>query len=434
MFRRRATTSLIGAALAFAFISASCGGSATDPAPAEAPQAEAPPAAQVAPDPQPAEPAAEAAPATKTAPEPTAVPEPATAASARTGDEKLAPELTGINSWINSQPLTLEGQRGNVVLIDFWTYTCINCIRTLPYIKDWHEKYADEGLVIIGVHTPEFEFEKNRDNVVEFMGKEMLKYAVAQDNDYGTWRAFENRFWPAKYLIDKDGYIRYMHFGEGAYEETERKIRDLLAEKGAAMAQISLDTRPELEHDPKAASGDPLTSQTRELYAGYERNYNAAAARRMPPYIVQRKFYDEIDADTEYQDPGEHVNHFIYLHGLWRNGRESLTHSRMTENFEDYLLVKFFARTVNVVFAPEGAEAYDVRVTLDGKPVDATQAGADIQFDVDGNSFVRVDEPRMYRIVKIPEFGGYEMKLSSNSEHFTVFAYTFGSYMEEPEA
>jgi len=307
-------------------------------------------------------------------------------------------------------------------------------LRTLPYIKDWHERYSDQGFVIIGVHTPEFEFEKDRNNLVEFMSKEKLKYAVAQDNDYKTWQAFENRFWPAKYLIDQEGYIRYMHFGEGAYEETERKIRDLLAEKGSSIAQISPGTRPEIEYDPRATSGNPLTSQTRELYAGYERNFSAAATGRMPPYIVQRKFYDEIDSVAEYQDPGEHVNHFIYLHGPWRNGRESLTHARMTKDFEDYLIVNFYARSVNVVLGPEGTDAYNVRVTLDGRPLNPKQAGVDIKFDQDGHSYVHVDEPRMYRVVKLPKFGGYEIKLSSNSEHFTVFAFTFGSYMEKPDS
>ena len=171
-------------------------------------------------------------------PEATNTPEPATATAVpaidpRTGDEELAPELQRISSWINSEPFTLESQRGQVVLVDFWTYTCINCIRTFPYLRSWHKKYADKGLVILGVHTPEFEFEKLRENVIEAMGKFGIEYPVAQDNDYGTWGAFNNRFWPAKYLIDKDGYIRYTHFGEGAYQETEQVIRELLAETGA---------------------------------------------------------------------------------------------------------------------------------------------------------------------------------------------------------
>ena len=142
-------------------------------------------------------------------------------------------EFAGLASWINSEPLTLEGLRGNVVLVDFWTYSCINCIRTLPYVKDWHGKYADEGLVVIGMHTPEFSFEKERDNVIEAAARFGLEYPIAQDNDFVTWRAFNNMYWPSKYLFDRNGVIRYTHIGEGAYEETERMIQQLLAEPDA---------------------------------------------------------------------------------------------------------------------------------------------------------------------------------------------------------
>ena len=128
-----------------------------------------------------------------------------------------APEFAGIVNWINSPPLTMEELRGKVVLIDFWTYTCINCIRTLPYIKEWHAKYADRGLVIVGVHSPEFEFEKRTDNVVRSAEESGLAYPIAQDNEFGTWRAFNNNAWPSKFLIDAAGTIRYAHVGEGAY-------------------------------------------------------------------------------------------------------------------------------------------------------------------------------------------------------------------------
>ena len=154
------------------------------------------------------------------------------ARSRRTGDEPLAPELRGTGAWINSEPFTLESRRGEVVLIDFWTFSCINCKRTLPYLKSWHEKYAESGLVILGVHSPEFNFEKNIENVQEAVGEFGLLYPIVQDNEFSTWRAFSNRYWPTKYLIDKDGYIRYVHIGEGRYEETEQWIRDLLEETG----------------------------------------------------------------------------------------------------------------------------------------------------------------------------------------------------------
>ncbi len=347
-------------------------------------------------------------------------------ASADTEDYELAPELRGFASWINSEPLTLEELRGSVVLVDFWTYTCINCIRTLPFLKDWHEKYSDKGLTIIGVHTPEFEFEKIRDNVIEAADGYGLLYPIAQDNDYKTWRAFENRFWPAKYLIDKDGYIRYTHFGEGAYDETEEKIRELLAEAGAGVQGISVGSQAEPTRDPAALTGDVMTGLTRELYAGYERNVSAVFART-PPYIVQEEFYDSQDLDFLYEDPGDHQNHFMYLHGLWRSEVENLVHARETENYEDYVLIKFFATEVNAVMRPSDSNPFEVRLTLKDMPLTTEQAGADVRFDDDGNSFVLVDEPRMYNLVDTPEFGGHELKMSSNSTEFSLFAFTFGA-------
>src|SRR3989338_7660943 len=135
-----------------------------------------------------------------------------------------APEFVGIEKWINSEPLKIEQLKGKAVLVDFWTYTCINCIRTLPYLKEWDKKYRDKGLIIVGVHTPEFEFEKKYENVIKAVNDYQLKYAVAQDNNYATWSLYQNRYWPHKYLIDVDGYIRYDHIGEGNYDETERMI------------------------------------------------------------------------------------------------------------------------------------------------------------------------------------------------------------------
>ena len=138
-----------------------------------------------------------------------------------------APELAA-GSWINSQPLSIADLKGKVVMVDFWTYSCINCIRTLPHMNAWQEKYADKGLIIIGIHTPEFEFEKNYANVKFAVEKYGIKYPVVQDNDYKTWRAYGNSYWPRKYLIDKEGNIRYDHIGEGGYEETEKVIQQLL--------------------------------------------------------------------------------------------------------------------------------------------------------------------------------------------------------------
>ncbi len=360
-------------------------------------------------------------------PAPTKAAEPAT--SGRSEDDELAPEFRNITSWINSEPFTMESQRGKVVLIDFWTYTCINCIRTLPYIKEWHEKYADSGLVIVGVHTPEFDFEKDRENVLDAVAEFEIKYTVAQDNDFGTWRNFENRYWPAKYLIDKDGYIRYNHFGEGAYDETEEVIRQLLEETGADLSQISAVTAPEPERDMSAFVSDSTMGLTRELYAGYERNYGALQRQTSPPYILHPEYYQATDTEVLYNDPGDHQNQFLYLHGLWRNEAERLVHARETEGFEDYVALKFFATSVNVVMGQEGSESYTVRVTIDDGPLTMEQAGVDVMFDDDGESYVLVDESRMYNLLNLPMFEGNELKLSSVSDDFAIFAFTFGAYM-----
>jgi len=149
------------------------------------------------------------------------------------GRGPTAPEFVGIVQWLNSESLTLADLRGKVVLVDFWTYSCINCLRTLPYLRDWHEKYAGKGLVIVGVHSSEFDFEKSEDNVRQAVARERVTWPVAMDNNFETWRAYRNRFWPHKFLLDKSGVVRYDHIGEGAYLETESKIRELLAETSA---------------------------------------------------------------------------------------------------------------------------------------------------------------------------------------------------------
>jgi len=377
-----------------------------------------------------------AAPVVAQAPEPTAIPtippSLTTAAPRPTvaPAKNLVPELTNPGEWINSEPLTLEGLRseGKVVLIDFWTYTCINCIRTLPYLREWHEKYADKGLVILGVHTPEFEFEHVYENVAKAVGEFGLEYPIVQDNDFGTWRAFDNRFWPAKYLIDTEGVIRYEHFGEGSYDETEEQIREILMEAGYDLEGISVSTEPEPEVDADSLVDDSSISRTRELYAGYERNYSALRSLNNVPYVRHVEFYEAEDEAIEYTDPGVHENHFMYLQGLWMNHAENLVHAQTTKDYEDYIALKFYATSVNVVMAPNTGEPYQVQITVDDAPVAMDKAGADIQYDDHGNSFVHVDGSRIYYLVDQSEFAGGEMKLSSNSSEFSLFAFTFGSY------
>ncbi len=435
-FRRLAFS--VAALVAGIFALAACSSSAAEPVPADSPTS----GGATAPDSQASTAAAVAAPGgpnTTVASEPTAVgtensllltPDELEKVQARvrTGDEKYAPEIRGIANWINSEPLTIADQHGKVVLIDFWTYTCVNCIRTLPFIKAWHEKYEDKGLVILGIHTPEFEFEKDTDNVVQAMKDFGLTYPVAQDNDFGTWRAFNNRFWPAKYLIDAEGYIRYTHFGEGAYGETEEWIRDLLIQAGADLTDIPANTEPEPRPDAAALRAEPGLGPTRELYAGYERNIGALLSRNSPPYVLHREFYDDQDVNILYADPGDYQNNFLYIQGLWNNSAEHLTHARATTDYEDYLAIKFFATSVNTVMLPTDVSELEVRVTMDEAPVSREDAGVDIEFDSVGNSYINVNEARMYNVVNLMEFGGHELKLSSNSPGLSVFAYTFGVY------
>ena len=359
-------------------------------------------------------PAATATPSVTVTPAPSATPE------ASATPEREFVELTG---WLNSEPLTIaELVAGNrVVLVDFWTYTCVNCVRTLPWLRQWHERYAAHGLTIIGVHTPEFEFERDPDNVAEAVARLGLTYPVAQDNEYATWQAFYNCCWPGKYLIGVDGTLAYRHTGEGAYQATELAIRAALEAAGNDLSGVPPGADPEPHFDPVA------TTQTRELYGGYARNY-APFGR----YAGQDAYYLGPDAVRDYRDPGERRDGQWYLEGMWRNEGEAIVHARTTEDLSDYFAFTFLARTVHLVLRPERAEPFDVVVELDGRPLLPDEAGADVTFDEQGRSVVRVEEPRLYRVVELPQWGEHELRVSSDSDDLAIFAVTFGSYAEGP--
>ncbi len=337
-----------------------------------------------------------------------------------------APELVGTQGWINSAPLELEGLRGKVVLIDFWTYTCVNCIRTFPFLKVWHSKYADNGLVVIGVHTPEFEFEKKLENVQQAVEEHGIDWPVVQDNDFATWRAFDNQAWPAKYLIDKNGEVRYQHLGEGRYRETERYIRTLLLEAGADLSlepPLSAEDH-ELDSAFRSDSGAGITA---ELYGGHRRGCSAWFTNSSIDDATLCRSKEQV---ANYQDPGEHKLHKLYLQGDWFAGEEALRHGRQTTEYEDYMVLSFAARSVNVVLAREGVKPFEVVVTLDGTYLTADNRGEDVVIDADGQSYLVVDQPRMYSVVQAERYGEYKLKLSSNSTDFALFAFTFGVYAE----
>ena len=334
-------------------------------------------------------------------------------------------DLRGIEGWLNGEEtsIALELAKGNVVLIDFWTYTCVNCIRTLPFLIEWQEKYGDRGLTIIGVHSPEFEFEKIRANVADAIEQYGIEWLVAQDNEFSTWRAFNNRYWPAKYLIGPEMSVLYQHFGEGDYLETEQEIREALEEAGWDLSGVEEGTTA------VAPRRDPVSqSQTRELYGGTDRNYGRIQYAAQPEYYLASNVAQEY-TDIEAGASGREANKW-YLQGLWHNGPEAIVHARNTTDLEDYLAFKFTARTVNVVLTLEdGAQPFDVFIEMNGRWLEPSEAGDDIDWDADGRSFVRVTKNDLFRLVKLPEWSTHELKLSSNSNQLAIFAFTFGSYL-----
>jgi thiol-disulfide isomerase/thioredoxin len=317
------------------------------------------------------------------------------------GQYPLAPEMTGIVGYLNSEEgIKISDFEGSVVLIDFWTYTCINCIRTLPYLTEWDEKYKDKGLVIIGVHTPEFEFEKKKENVQAAIDKYGIEYRVVQDNDYGTWRAYENRYWPRKYLIDSEGYIRYDHIGEGGYEETELKIQKLLGEIGEDVSDMELTEEEE---------GGTRRPTTPELYAG------SLTALSRGQYIGNAGDAEE----GLFILPDEIDENVIYLDGLWEWSIDNL---RLVGD-EGIVALEFTAREVNIVANSEIDEELIMEVLIDGNYVSEEQAGYDVEFDEE-ISFVRIDQARLYNIID-GEHGDYRLDLKVKKD-FSFNAFTFG--------
>ena len=308
-----------------------------------------------------------------------------------------AAEITGITDWINSEPLLISelNSQGKVVLIDFWTYSCINCIRTLPFLKEWHTKYEDDGLVIIGVHAPEFAFEQKIENVQTAVDDFEIEYPVALDNDFTTWRAYENRFWPAKYLIDVNGKVRYEHFGEGAYIETEEKIRELLEEHGQSVNDLlrQEDVLP------------PISQlQTHETYLGYFRGKNLLINQReISPGVV-----------ANYSAPSNLPKDAWSLTGPW-----NITNEKSIAGSNDSTLsLNFSAKEVYLVMGAENGGTVQVRV--DGEI-------ANLGEDVNENGVVELDEFRLYKLVLAEDFLQESRLDLLFSEGVEAHAFTFGS-------
>lgn len=305
---------------------------------------------------------------------------PMTPATARLPIEGNFPSLSGATAWLNSPPLNPSGLRGKVVLVDFWTFTCVNWLRTLPYVRAWAAKYRDKGLVVIGVHTPEFSVEHDIANVRRATQAMRVDYPVAVDNDYGVWRAFNNNYWPAVYLADAQGRIRYHHYGEEAYEETERVIQQLLREAGVPGVTSDLVAVTPRGTEVAANWSDVKSG---ESYVGSEKRENFAS----PGEVAGKPHAYTVPARLS-------LNHWG-LAGEWTVGREIAT----AEKSKSRIVYRFHARDVNLVMGPGKAGApVKFRVLVDGHAPEAAHGT-----DTDAQGAGTITEPRLHQLIRQPK-------------------------------
>ena len=320
---------------------------------------------------------------------------------------RKAPEFKGITSYINTNGTKLSDLKGKVVLVDFWTYSCINCIRTLPYLVDWNQKYSDKGLVIVGIHSPEFEFEKNIDNVKQAVARFGIKYPVLLDNDHGTWDAFQNSYWPRKYLVDSEGYIRYDHIGEGGYAETENAIKSLLAERSNLQGlEISNLNQTKLIV-PSAPSVDFNQIKTPELYFGYQ--YAKAQLGNIEGFNPEKT--------VNYTIPSSNLDtNVIYLQGLWKNNPDNME----LVGPDGKITLVYSAKSVNIVAGGKG----EVTVGEDGKGEQTNNSSKGNDTDPEGK--LSIDGQRLYNIADNTNYGNHHIEIDAKGPGFKIYTFTFG--------
>ena len=326
-----------------------------------------------------------------------------------------APDLTQISGYLNTpnnnQPIHLANYKGKVVLIDFWTYSCINCIRTIPYLNDWYSKYADKGFVIIGVHSPEFEFEKNYDNVKTAVQKFGIMYPVVLDNNLGTWNAYGNQYWPRHYLIDAQGYIREDHIGEGGYAETEKTIQSLLAERAAldGLKQISFSTKTAPTINSKSLQYIDLSKQTTpELYLGY--SYARSPLGNSQNFEPEQTVTYTIPSNTNLQ------SNIVYLDGQWKNNRDNIE----LQGNSGSIILTYYAKAVNIVASGKGQTG---TVTEDGNSkIPIKSIGTDLNKD---GKFI-LNGQRLYNLALHDSYGVHSIIINVKGKGFQLYTFTFG--------
>ena len=311
---------------------------------------------------------------------------------------KPVPALRNAGEWLNSPPLTSTELAGKVVVYDFWTYSCVNCVRTLPYLRSWWDRYQGDGLVIVGVHSPEFEFEKRRSNVEAATARLGVTWPVTMDNSMAVWDDFANNWWPAKYVADRDGRLRYRHIGEGAYDETEDVLRSLLGVPKTAPRAAAPGVAP---NDLDAAARENITAET---YLG-----------------VQRGWAGTMFGVHTYPEPEPIMVGESRLVGTWNGVGESAT--SVSEGAS--IVLRYRAREVNLVMA--AAPPVDVVVEVDGAPVPAASRASDLVVEPSGTTVVRIERSDMYRLVLGPKVEEHVLTLTVRGTGLTAYAFTFGA-------
>lgn len=323
--------------------------------------------------------------------------------------------------WINTErPLTKEILRGRVLLVDFWDYTCIHCIRSLPYLRNWHERYMNKGLTVIGVHAPEFRFARSRGQIEEAVSDLSIRYPVFLDNEYQTWERFANCAWPSKYLIDADGYIRYKVEGEEYFQEMERAIQVALRLRDPGVVLPEVMDPLHKEHETGAVCYRP----TPELYAGYGRG----ALGNLSGYAADNPVVYEIPLPSVRQE-----GHF-YAGGIWRSDRECFAFAGQDGG---RIILPYRAVSVNAVLSPSsdlvevilrlrpGGALPIIELQQDEQPLATANAGADIRYNDAGRSYISVRSPRMYELVRHPDFESRELELIFRATGLALYAFTF---------
>ena len=301
----------------------------------------------------------------------------------------------------------MAGLRGRVVLLDFWTFSCVNCVRTLPHMKQLHMMHSGQKFVLVGVHTPEFEFEKKPENVADAVKRFRIEYPVAIDSDNATWQLYGNQYWPRQTLVDAEGRIRWEHAGEGDYDKMEEKIRELLKEAGGDSAGRMANAGPS-DHEGSRTFRHKITSET---YLGSLRSDGFGNGQVCVPGNC-----------SEYVDPVKHSDDLPYFSGAWTQFPEYVMHETTEPG---YVVLKYEARNANAVLGALKMNSVRVQVELDGKPLSKEKAGADVQWDSKG-SFLHVKENRLYDIVRARDYENHELKLITNANDLCLYTYTFG--------